>query len=40
MHGCRIFLHGFFLEQTQDLQRAGLGVPDHARAVTAWTRDV
>ena len=40
MHSCRVFLHGFFLKQTQDLQRARLGVTDHTRAVTARTRDV
>ncbi|CUI79887.1 Uncharacterised protein [Achromobacter xylosoxidans] len=35
-----VFLHGFFLQQAQDVQGAGFGVADHAGAVAARAGDV
>ena len=40
VHGCGVFFHGLFLQQTQNLQRAGLGIANHACAVTARASDV
>jgi hypothetical protein len=33
--GCRIFLHGFFLNHSQYLQCRGFNIPNDAGAVTA-----
>ena len=35
VHGARAFLHGFFLQDAQDLNGAGFGVADDAHAVAA-----
>ena len=40
VHGRCVFFHGLFLEQTQDLQGAGLCITDHACAITARAGDV
>ncbi|KDD11858.1 hypothetical protein L522_3744 [Bordetella bronchiseptica MBORD707] len=40
VHRRGVFLHGFFLQQAQHVQGAGLGVADHAGAVAARAGDV
>ncbi|MDT4841651.1 hypothetical protein FQZ97_755150 [compost metagenome] len=40
VHGGGVFLHRLFLQQAQHVQRAGLGVADHAGAVATRAGDV
>ena len=40
MDGCGVLFHGLFLQQAQNVQRAGLSITNDAGAIAAWACDV
>ena len=40
VNGRSVFLHGFFLQQTQDLQRTGFGITDHTCTIATRAGDM